>query len=344
LISNKRGTGDFSGSKVYASFHYKGNCPTQNSGLDGVNIKKAIINGENCFSSSSINSEDSLTIGYICEPGATQNDASTIKFGYPGDTGFIINGDNFIGPVTDLIDTYSWGSIGKPEYTKINLPCSEICTPNTCTESSLDYCSLKCEKSCTIDCTDNVVCTNKYDTGETKYYLKKDVTASNCGSKGVCCSTFSFDISNKIVQTSNPSVDIPDNDPSGIIDTISINSPGTVNKVYVYLNILHTWIGDLIVSLSHSGITVTIVNRPLKKSDLPSDIGCGSGNIICYISDSGISSIDSQCPPQLDGTFSPTQPLSIFNGVSKSGNWDLKVVDSESIDAGKLISWSLYLE
>lgn len=50
---------------------------------------------------------------------------------------------------------------------------------------------------------------------------------------------------------STPNVAIPDNTPAGVTDTIIIADSGTITDLDVRLDISHSWIGDLIVTLEH---------------------------------------------------------------------------------------------
>ena len=44
---------------------------------------------------------------------------------------------------------------------------------------------------------------------------------------------------------------IPDNDPIGVEDCITVDDPRTINRLTVALDISHTWVGDLVVTLTH---------------------------------------------------------------------------------------------
>ena len=76
---------------------------------------------------------------------------------------------------------------------------------------------------------------------------------------------FTFNVHAQISETSSPDASIPDNDPLGLDDTITIApTTGTVTDVTVQFEIYHTWVGDLIVTLTApDGSTSTaIMDRP----------------------------------------------------------------------------------
>lgn len=125
------------------------------------------------------------------------------------------------------------------------------------------------------------------------------------------------DTNNKtITQSSSPSIAIPDNDPTGITDTITITDNGTVSSVTIDLDITHSYIGDLIVKLtSPRGTPAFLQERN----------GGGTRNIF----------------KTFDLQNAPT--LSRFKGESASGSWTLEVTDAAAIDIGKLNKWTIHI-
>ncbi len=104
---------------------------------------------------------------------------------------------------------------------------------------------------------------------------------------------------------------IPSGPPAGINSTINVTQPMILDEVQVDLNITHTWIGDLLVTLtSPTGTTVVLHNRS----------GGSADNI------------------HQTYTFS-TQ----FTGQQAAGPWVLHVDDNFSADTGTLDSWTLRL-
>ena len=115
---------------------------------------------------------------------------------------------------------------------------------------------------------------------------------------------------------SSPGLSIPDDNPSGIYDTITFTEDMDISEVEVYVDITHTYIGDLIVELtSPEGTTVRLHNRS----------GGSSDNIVGWY--------DSELA--VDGPGS----LSDYAGESSSGSWTLHVSDNAGADVGTLNEW-----
>lgn len=107
--------------------------------------------------------------------------------------------------------------------------------------------------------------------------------------------------------TATPNAAIPDNNPAGVSSTIAASDTGTVSAVEVTVDITHTYSGDLRLSLTKGPITKV----------LQSNVGGSADDI--------------------KKTFTVTG----FDGVSLTGDWTLKVVDTYAADVGTLNSWSL---
>ena len=102
--------------------------------------------------------------------------------------------------------------------------------------------------------------------------------------------------------------DIPDNDAGGLTSVITITDDITIFGSSTYLNITHTWIGDLLVNLtSPAGTTATLHNLA----------GGGVDNI--------------------DQSFAS----GAFNGEAATGDWTLSVSDNAAIDTGSLNNWAM---
>lgn len=109
--------------------------------------------------------------------------------------------------------------------------------------------------------------------------------------------------------TSTDQIAIPDNNKQGIVSSLAVTSKPQGRKVFVSLNITHTYIGDLSVVLTASnGKVVTLHARA----------GGSADNII--------------------KSYEVTSSLGQVDSV---GNYKLAVKDLASRDVGKLNSWSL---
>lgn len=112
----------------------------------------------------------------------------------------------------------------------------------------------------------------------------------------------------------SPGVTIPDNNLSGLERTLNVADTGTIQDVEVSIDITHTFIGDLNVTLvSPAGTSVPLHQRT----------GDSADNII--------------------QTYTPaTKPqLQTLRGQPAQGAWRLRVVDLEAADVGKLNRWAL---
>ena len=114
-----------------------------------------------------------------------------------------------------------------------------------------------------------------------------------------------------------PGVAIPDNNAAGIERTLNANNPGNVDGVEVAVDITHTFIRDLQVSLvSPQGTSVPLHERT----------GGDADNIIKTYS--------SVTTPQLQ----------TLRGQPIQGAWRLRVADLEAADIGKLNRWSIKIQ
>ena len=115
-----------------------------------------------------------------------------------------------------------------------------------------------------------------------------------------------------------PGVAIPDNDPAGVSDAINVSLSGgySVSGIEVFVDITHTWRGDLIVTLtSPMGSTVTLHNRTGSLDD----------------------DIYGWYPTELE----PEGNLDDFIGENTDGDWTLLVSDNAGADTGTLNEWCM---
>ena len=115
---------------------------------------------------------------------------------------------------------------------------------------------------------------------------------------------------------SAPVLPIPDNDPAGVSDLINIPVSSPIDAVEVFLDIAHTFIGDLIVDLtSPEGTTVRLHNRT----------GGTADNIYGWY------------PSQL----ASAESLDAFLDENPGGDWELNVSDNAGSDTGTFNQWCL---
>ena len=112
-----------------------------------------------------------------------------------------------------------------------------------------------------------------------------------------------------------PSLAIPDNNPTGVSDAISVGIGGaTVSGIEVYVDITHTYQGDLIVDLtSPDGTTVILHNRT----------GGSVDDILGWY----------------PSPLVPDGDLDNFIGENTDGDWTLHISDNAGADTGILNEW-----
>jgi len=114
---------------------------------------------------------------------------------------------------------------------------------------------------------------------------------------------------------STPAIPIADN--ATITDVINVGAAGTVSDVAVYLDVTHTWRGDLYVTLTApSGTEVVLHNRT----------GSSADDILGWY------------PTDL----TPDGDLGVMTGEEMYGDWTLSVTDNASGDQGTLNEWCVH--
>lgn len=120
--------------------------------------------------------------------------------------------------------------------------------------------------------------------------------------------------------TDAPAAPIPDNDPTGVTAVITVPAAeaGAVSDISVDIVLTHTYIGDLVVTLTGPlGTVVTLHDRSGSSSD--DIVGNWPGTL------------------DVDGPGD----LADFLGLDNAGDWTLRVTDNAGIDTGTLQSWGL---
>jgi hypothetical protein len=159
------------------------------------------------------------------------------------------------------------------------------------------------------------------------------------------------------------SIAIPDNNAAGVTIPIAVSGlggPGArVADVDFRLDgtacssapgatgvgISHTWVGDLVLTLtSPDGRQVRVINRPGG-----ADPG-SSGNNFCQtrLDDDGPWASIQNIPASgfgapYVGSWLPAEPLSLFDGVVAEGTWTLRVQDLAQLDTGRVRAFSLII-
>jgi len=173
--------------------------------------------------------------------------------------------------------------------------------------------------------------------------LTATLTASNGVGSDSKTHTYPVNITNCSVNSycDSPNVAIPDNNTGGVSSDIVIGASGTISDVNLDLDITHTYIGDLTISVSFNGTTVLLAD--------PANT-CSSNNITNVTFDDASSNgafSANTCTggtndsPAYTGTYNAENPLSVFNGMNQAGTWTITVVDGANQDTGTLDDWCL---
>jgi subtilisin-like proprotein convertase family protein len=143
-------------------------------------------------------------------------------------------------------------------------------------------------------------------------------------------------LGNPVSFDSSPNVAIPDNNPAGVDDVINVGDSFELGDVNVSIQVDHTFLGDLDITLTHNGTTSSLIMADAcgTNADMDITIDDAAGNVVCAEPLLGTFNSDS-----LNG-----EGLSIFNGENSAGTWTLNVVDDAGIDTGTLLSWSIELD
>jgi subtilisin-like proprotein convertase family protein len=143
-------------------------------------------------------------------------------------------------------------------------------------------------------------------------------------------------VSTCVTYNSTELVSIPDGTSANVggpVATSIINIPANqmITDVNIGLNISHSYIGDLKITLKHPD------NTPVVLVDRICNTSANSG-IVATVNDSAANVV---CANPVTGSFSPTQLLSALNAKSSNGDWTLELQDFWNADVGTLNSWSV---
>jgi subtilisin-like proprotein convertase family protein len=118
--------------------------------------------------------------------------------------------------------------------------------------------------------------------------------------------------------------------------TLNILSGGTISDVNVIMNVSHSYVSDLIISLiSPTGTEVQLLNGQCTTNNNINATFDDSGSALSCAASSGTTTYT------VSGTVIPNQALSGFNNQNSTGTWTLKISDGFNDDGGAINSWSL---
>ncbi len=182
----------------------------------------------------------------------------------------------------------------------------------------------------------------------TTYFWR--VRADNgCGNGPVSiAASFMTGTTTQQTQCFTSAVAIPDGTAAGVTTQIVVPAmSGTIVDLNLRLEATHGWTGDLVARLTRvGGTTATVLDRP----GYPvAGYGCSANNPALTLDDEGnAGSAESQCASGTNSTaydpnarYTPSMPLSAFDGSAFAGTWTLNVSDLVLGDAGALTRWCL---
>ena len=115
----------------------------------------------------------------------------------------------------------------------------------------------------------------------------------------------------------SPGLKIPDAPSGGIVRSLAATSAATIGSVEVSVDISHTWIGDLRVSVRSPSGTEAILHD---------GTGGSADNVVKTY------------------TAANAPPLAALAGQPAGGTWQLNVVDTAAQDEGKLNAWKVSIK
>jgi subtilisin-like proprotein convertase family protein len=130
-----------------------------------------------------------------------------------------------------------------------------------------------------------------------------------------------------------PFLNIPDNNPTGVSDSMTIYNPViAVSSIEVFLSLRHTWVGDMTISLRAPNGQV----RNIIASN-----GSSCDNVLSFFGDNfpNVVTTPSYLPPW--GFVKPISIFGNFTGATVNGTWLIKCVDGFAGDAGVLQGWGI---
>ncbi len=177
----------------------------------------------------------------------------------------------------------------------------------------------------------------------TNYFWR--VTPDNACGSGTVSAVFDF-TTRPVEYCQEPALAI---DSGPHFDTLTIPDVEVLQDVNLELNLDHSWIGDLIISLAHldTGTAVSLVDQPGNPFYGPD--GCNDNNLLNFLlDDESVNGPHDDACPNTDATpayaagsdWDPIQPLSAFDGELMDGDWQLTITDlATGRDSGFLNRW-----
>ncbi|MCR9166169.1 MAG: proprotein convertase P-domain-containing protein [Nannocystaceae bacterium] len=120
-------------------------------------------------------------------------------------------------------------------------------------------------------------------------------------------------------------------------DTITVPDMGTIADIDVFVDITHTFGGDLEMTLLADDLALS--------NELAFDQCSFNNDVFAVFNDEGSAAVGADCaePIGIEGNLTPQQPLSVYDGGEASGSWTLSITDDAGGDTGTLNEWCVYI-
>ncbi|MGB0717465.1 MAG: proprotein convertase P-domain-containing protein, partial [Phycisphaerae bacterium] len=202
-----------------------------------------------------------------------------------------------------------------------------------------------CEASFTFTATGTDACCD----GPDGWFDGTGFVGNNLSSVNVSCNQQIPGIMQSVTVNETPGTAIPDDDASGLTRVLNVTESFQIADVRLGIQVTHTWVGDLCITLEHAGTTITVIQRlgdPALGCDADGCCACDVDNLVATFDDAASTSIDAiPCVDgETSGTFIPRELLAAFDGLDSAGDWTLTVSDNAAADTGSLASWGLTID
>lgn len=169
-----------------------------------------------------------------------------------------------------------------------------------------------------------------------KLFASGTVPPSNFGNELIATDAFAT-LGN--TWCANPEEAIPDNLAAGLSSRFRLPSHGGITALSVSVDIGHTNVGDLSISLRHeqTGTQVTLFDQPS---------ACSGDLLEIVFDDTAASGVQTTCANSRYAyprgqSFVPANPLAALSGESLRGDWTLNVADHATGNIGILHEWCM---
>ena len=136
-------------------------------------------------------------------------------------------------------------------------------------------------------------------------------------------------------QTESPGTAVGPNAGTTTESIITFTDDFAINDVNVTVDIAHTWVGDLTITLIAPDGTTEV--------ELMADGTCGNcDDMTVTFDDAAADPIGGAAAP-ISGTFQPSGSLATLDGLMSAGDWTLRILDGANGDGGTFNSWDLQL-